>query len=174
MTDDEHRGRETPGEDADGPAGPPTAPWPQPDAPGWQPPTAYPAPPQQQPPPAWAQPQRPPAYPPSPGWAPAPGAPPWGWRPARQTHSGATTSLVLGLAAVVGGPVFFLLPTVLGPFAWWTGVRAKREIDEEPDAWQGREQAVAGIVLGVIGTLMLAGTVAAVAALVSQFAEAWP
>lgn len=57
--------------------------------------------------------------------------------------------MTLGILAVIG-------ISVLGPLAWYFGAVARREIDREPGRWQGRGQATAGLVMGMIGTAFLA------------------
>ena len=95
----------------------------------------------------WQQ-QQPPGYPPYPpqGY----GQPPY--RPA--DHPRATTALVLGLVAIVGGFTCGL-PLIVGPWAWGIGRRAVREIEQEPHRYGGRGMAMAGYVMGVIATILL-------------------
>lgn len=64
-------------------------------------------------------------------------------------HPRATAALTLGILAVVGLPI-------LGPLAWYYGASTMRAIDREPGRWQGRGQAKAGLVMGVVGTGLLA------------------
>jgi len=109
-------------------------------------------------------------YPPAgPGYGPPPAYPtPYpGYRV--PDHPRATTVLVLGIVAVVGGMTCYL-PLLLGPFAWAMGRSAVREIDADPQRLGGRGQAMAGYVLGVVATvLMLLGILALVAFLVFAF-----
>ncbi len=68
-------------------------------------------------------------------------------------HPRATAALTLGILAVLG-------MAVLGPLAWYYGASTLRDIDREPGRWQGRGQAKAGLVMGVIGTaLLVLGTI---------------
>jgi tellurite resistance protein TehA-like permease len=60
----------------------------------------------------------------------------------------ATLALILGILSAVG-------VGVLGPLAWYFGAVARREIEREPGRWQGRGQATAGLVLGIIGSALL-------------------
>ena len=110
--------------------------------PGYGQPSGYPPPgPGQQggyPPPPYGY--GPPGYPPGHGFAP--------------DHPKAGTSLVLGILGVV-------LCQVVAPFAWVTGKRTLTEIDASGGRWGGRGQAQAGYVLGVVGTVLLALSVAA-------------
>ncbi|MDN5727364.1 MAG: hypothetical protein L0G99_15765, partial [Propionibacteriales bacterium] len=43
-----------------------------------------------------------------------------------------------------------------GPFAWSMGNKALKEIDANPGAYRDRGQVVAGRVMGIIGTCLLA------------------
>ena len=104
--------------------------------------------------PAYGQP-----YPPQPGY----GYPPYVAPP--QDHPKATTAMITGLIAVVGG-FTCLLPLLAAPFAWVIGQRAKNEIDSQPGRYGGRGQAVTGMVLGIIGTVLLALGVVLVVVLV--------
>ncbi|MGB9012505.1 MAG: DUF4190 domain-containing protein [Aeromicrobium sp.] len=63
-------------------------------------------------------------------------------------HPRATAALTLGILAVLG-------VAVLAPLAWYYGVSTLRDIDREPGRWQGRGQAKAGLVMGIIGTVLL-------------------
>lgn len=142
----------------------------QPEQPGEQPPQqANPYEPNQQPtygqPPPYGQPtygqptygqplygqptypQQPPG-PPVYGYGGMPGqAPP-------PDHPRATTALVLGLVGLIGTFVCGL-PVFLGPFAWWIGAKARKEIDASPSQYGARGQATAGMVLGIITTVFL-------------------
>ena len=93
-----------------------------------------------------------------PGYGPVGyGAPP--------AHPSATTALVLGLVSLIG--LFIcLVPIVAAPFAWRTGSRVVREIDAQPGRWSGREQAQAGRIMGMIGTVILVLGVLAIVGLV--------
>jgi hypothetical protein len=124
---------------------------------------------------SWGQPAPPPptsgyGYPPAgPGSGLPPGYPPPypGYRV--PDHPRATTVLVLGIVAVVGGMTCYL-PLLLGPFAWAMGRSAVREIDADPQRLGGRGQAMAGYVLGVVATvLMVLGLLVLVAFLVFAF-----
>lgn len=76
-------------------------------------------------------------------------------RPEPAAHPRADRAYVLGLLAVVGS--VFVLPLLLGPYVWFLGVSARREMDREPDRWSGgRKQATAGLVLGAVATTLLA------------------
>jgi hypothetical protein len=108
------------------------------------------------PPPGYGYPP-PPAgqgYPPPPGYGyPQYVAPP--------KHPKATTAMVLGIVSVAGGLMCYL-PLLLAPFAWFTGSKAVRDIDESRGAQGGRGEANAGKILGIIGTVILALALAAI------------
>lgn len=105
------------------------------------------------------------AYPP-----PTPGAgfpPPPGMHPyaMRRKHNDATTAMVLGIVSVAG-TFMCLLPVLMAPFAWWLGAKAEREIDASNGALDGRGEASAGKILGIIGTVLLVLAIAGIALLV--------
>lgn len=63
-------------------------------------------------------------------------------------HPKATLVLVLGILGLV-------VCQVLGPFAWVMGNRAVAEIDANPGVYDGRGEAQAGRILGIIATIIL-------------------
>jgi hypothetical protein len=69
-------------------------------------------------------------------------------------HPRATTALVLGLVSLVGG-LMCGIPLLAAPFAWVVGLRAKREIEQANGQLGGQGSAQAGMVLGIIGTVLL-------------------
>ena len=78
------------------------------------------------------------------------------------------TAMGLGIAALAG--VFILLfPILLSPVAWWLGAKAKREIAAEPERWSGTGEAQAGVIMGVIGTVLLAVGIVALSILAFFF-----
>ncbi|MCW2840158.1 MAG: hypothetical protein JWR55_1641 [Aeromicrobium sp.] len=83
---------------------------------------------------------------------PEAGYPQYGYAPPK--HPSATTAMVLGIVAVAGGLLCYL-PLLMAPFAWFTGSKAVRDIDESRGAQTGRGEAMAGKVLGIIGTVLL-------------------
>jgi uncharacterized protein DUF4190 len=125
----------------------------------------------------------PPAYPPSYPTAGAPGPyagytpPPPGYAP---QHPGmpafpvyvlpdnpkATSALVLGIIAVAGAFTCFL-PVVVAPIAWILGAQARRQIRSAPQQWGGEGRATAGMVLGIIGTVLLVLALVAIAILIA-------
>ena len=103
-----------------------------------------------------------------PGWAPAYGSP----YPGSLNHKGATTSLVLGIIAIVSlvlTPVCCItIPGVLcAPFAWAIGAKAKREIQQQPGVYGNLGTAQTGMLMGIvmtlIGALVILGFIALVA-----------
>jgi hypothetical protein len=82
------------------------------------------------------------------------GAPSYGGASAAPPHPSATTSMVLGICALAG-MFFCVVPILLAPFAWFMGGRAVKEIDAQPGRYSGREQAQAGRIMGIIGTVLL-------------------
>lgn len=145
-----------------------------PPSPGVQfnPQTAYPA--DGSAPPAYPgtpYPQQP-GYPPQPGYPQQPGYPPQGYpqpgygQPgygypgypgyARPEHPQANTALIVGIVGLAGGLTFCGVPLLASPFAWVIGQRAKNDIDREPERWGGRDHANTGMILGIVGTVLLA------------------
>ncbi|HEU4812417.1 MAG TPA: DUF4190 domain-containing protein [Nocardioides sp.] len=108
-----------------------------------------------------------------PGYPPAYGAPQPGYgygAPAAATHPSATTALVLSLVGLAGIMFCGGLTLVLSPFAWRTGAKAVREIDANPGMYGGRDQANAGRIMGIIGTVLLVLGVLGVVLLIGLFA----
>lgn len=70
-------------------------------------------------------------------------------------ESRATTALVLGVLGLVGFGI-------LAPFAWYVGWKELRAIDVGRRPPENRGTAVAGMVLGIVGTAILAVVVVAV------------
>ena len=68
--------------------------------------------------------------------------------PRRGTNGSAIASLVLGIVGVMG----FMITS---PIALYYGYKARREIDSSVGAEEGRGLAIAGIVLGWVGTAFL-------------------
>jgi hypothetical protein len=106
------------------------------------------------------------------GYTPAYGPPMYG----NQVHGGATRARTLGIVALVSaGIAFFCCLTIPGvfaaPFAWVIGARAKREIDAHPGVYRNRGDAEAGVVMGIIGTVLGALVVAGVLFLVVAMAS---
>jgi hypothetical protein len=116
---------------------------PPPAQPQFNPQTGYPAPP---PPPPGAY----PAYPQATGQQGLPQFPVY----VLPDHPKATSALVVGIVSVAG---FFMcvLPVLAAPVAWVLGAQARREIRNAPHQWAGDGRATAGMVLGIVGTVLL-------------------
>ncbi|WP_203337256.1 DUF4190 domain-containing protein [Nocardioides limicola] len=116
--------------------------------------------------PGWGAPQPNPYQPAGqqqPGWAGQ-----QGWAAAPPPHPQANTALILGLVSLIGGWMC-LLPFALGPFAWVTGRRVMREIDAAPGQYGGRGNAQAGMITGIISTVLLVLGLFAMVAFVGIF-----
>ena len=105
----------------------------------------------------------------TPGWGSAYGG--------QHLHKGASTARTLGIVALASaGIALFCCVTLPGvfcaPFAWVVGVRARNEIDRTPGVYANRGQAEAGIVMGIIGTV-LSVLVVAVAILLVVLLASW-
>jgi hypothetical protein len=127
--------------------------------------------------PAQDQPPRygPPGYPqgepssPPPSYPPAGGYPQYGapYAPPPPTHGKALAAMVVGIVALVLACGYGV--GLLGsPVAWWLGWSAAREIDASQGRLGGRGMAQAGMILGIIGTVLLVLLVVAVLALVTM------
>jgi hypothetical protein len=90
------------------------------------------------------------------GYAPSGYGAPDGYGAAPANHPSATTALVLSLIGLAGIAFCGGVTLVLSPFAWRIGARAVREIDASQGRLGGREQANAGRIMGIIGTVLLA------------------
>lgn len=75
-------------------------------------------------------------------------------------HPRADRAYAVGLLSFVGA--VFVLPLLLGPYAWYLAVRTRREIDREPTRFTGRGQATAGAWLGAAASALLTSLVVAV------------
>lgn len=74
-----------------------------------------------------------------------------------QPHPQGTMILIFGILSLVG-------ISVLGPFAWYMGNKALKEIDANPAAYSDRNNVNIGKILGMIGSILLAlGVIALVA-----------
>lgn len=82
-------------------------------------------------------------------------------QPLAPLHPQATTALVLGIVGLAG--TFVCGITIfLGPFAWVLGARAKREIAAAPGRYRGAGEAGAGMILGIVTTVLLILAIVAV------------
>lgn len=89
-----------------------------------------------------------------------PAAPAWGpaWPvplPPRPVVPGSTAGLVVGIVALAGGLVL-LLPLVIAPVAWYLGAQAHRRAEREPERWRPAGTAKTAMVLGMVGSGLLA------------------
>lgn len=75
-------------------------------------------------------------------------------------HPSASVALTLGVIGLAGGLLCYV-PLLAAPVAVVTGRRVVREIDASAGALTGRGTAVAGLVLGSLGSAVLAFLVAA-------------
>jgi hypothetical protein len=134
------------------------------------PPAAAPSYPQQAYPPPAAQqgypqqgypqqgyPQQPAGYGSTPGYPPAPA---YGGAAYGLEHPRGTMVLVLGILSIV-------ICQLLGPFAWSMGRSALREIDASGQPYSNRGQVQAGMVCGIVGTVLLVLAVLYVIAMIA-------
>ena len=70
-------------------------------------------------------------------------------------HPSASTSMVLGIVGLAGIMFCGGITLVVSPFAWAMGRKAVNEIDANPGAYSGRDQARGGQIMGIIGTVLL-------------------
>ncbi len=80
--------------------------------------------------------------------------PPVAGAPALPRHPKAQKALVLGIVAL-GGTFFLVLPVFLSPYAWYYGAKVKREMAATPGRWSGGGDAGAGMILGIVGSVLL-------------------
>lgn len=128
---------------------PPAQPGPSFGAPSYGPPSYTPPPPQAPPPPAAVPPGS--AYPsygqqPYPQYA-QPGMAPYGGY-AGLEHPKGTLVLVLGILSIA-------VCQILGPFAWVQGRKALAEIDTSGQNYSNRGQVQAGMICGIVGSVLL-------------------
>lgn len=86
--------------------------------------------------------------------------------PSIPNHPSANTALVLGIVSLGGGFICGL-PILAGPFAWYLGSKVRREIDAEPQRYAGRSEAQAGMILGIIATVLLLLAALAIVAVIA-------
>ncbi|MCW2812675.1 MAG: hypothetical protein JWN84_130 [Nocardioides sp.] len=97
-----------------------------------------------------------PGQPPYSPYAAAPGVPGY---PLARSHTGANVAMGLGITSVVCALltpfICITIPGVLtGPFAIALGVRARKEMSQQPGAYNNSGAAMAGLVTGIIGTVL--------------------
>ncbi len=136
-----------------------------PSGPVWNPSSAQPVPDPTTP---YEQPAHPPygqaapapygQAPPSPyGQAPYAQPPyPYAYAASAPSHPQSTLSMILGIVGLVGALMFCGLPLVVSPFAWALGRNALKEIAASGGGLRGESEARAGMVMGIIGTALLA------------------
>jgi hypothetical protein len=106
-------------------------------------------------------------------WYPPAGYPPYpGHLPAPPNHPRATLALALGITGLAGGLFFCGVPLVVSPFAWVIGHRALRDIRAAAGRLGGESSAQAGMVMGIVGTVLLFVFVTVVVLLVIGLAAA--
>ena len=129
---------------------------------------AAPPPPPPPPPPLPPPPAAPPPYPPYVPYPQAPGHPGLPQFPVYvlPDHPKATSALVVGIISVAGA-FTCVLPILAAPVAWVLGAQARREIRNAPQQWGGDGRATAGMVLGIVGTVLLVLVVLALAVVVA-------
>ncbi len=102
-------------------------------------------------------PQQPAGYGSTPGYPPAPA---YGGAAYGLEHPRGTMVLVLGILSIV-------ICQLLGPFAWSMGRSALREIDASGQPYSNRGQVQAGMVCGIVGTVLLVLAVLYVIAMIA-------
>jgi hypothetical protein len=105
------------------------------------------------------------SYPPGPGGATGP-MPYGAFAAPRPDHPQATLALVLGLVGLIGAFVLCGVTLVVSPFAWAVGRSALKEIEASQGRLGGASNAQAGMILGIVGTVLLALAILAVIAFV--------
>ncbi len=110
----------------------------------WTSPPAGSSQPSAAPPPAYGQ--NPPSYAPAPPPAPEYGS--GGMYAGPQEHPKGTMVLILGILSIV-------ICQVLGPFAWVMGRRTLQEIDTSGRTYTNRSMVQAGMICGIVGTVLL-------------------
>lgn len=90
----------------------------------------------------------------------APASPPR-YVPVRKTNSFAVTGLVLGILSITGGLCCYGLPfNILGVVFSIIGLT---QIHNQPEAYDGKGMAIAGLVLSLLGLLVMLGLISLVA-----------
>lgn len=105
----------------------------------------------------------------APQYGQQPYAPPMygtGYAQAAPMHGSATTALVLGIIGLAGGMVCWL-PIFAAPFAWAIGRKSLKEIEASQGRLRGQGEAKAGMVMGIIGTVLLILGIVAIVAVVA-------
>ncbi|MEO9324518.1 DUF4190 domain-containing protein [Nocardioides sp. C4-1] len=97
-----------------------------------------------------------PPYAPYAPYAPVPGMPGY---PFAQPHGGANVAMGLGIASLVCAVTtpffcFTMVGVLCGPFAIVLGARARGDMSREPGRYSNEGAAMAGLVTGIIGTVL--------------------
>lgn len=72
-----------------------------------------------------------------------------------RTNSGmAVASMILGIVSVIGCMAYGVLSIICGPLAIWFSIKAKRAIREDRAARSSGGMATAGLVCGIVGTVI--------------------
>ncbi len=88
------------------------------------------------------------------------GQPPYGqppytaFNPPVPDQPQATLALVLGLVSLVGALILCGLPLLVSPFAWAIGRNSLKEIEASQGRLGGESQARAGMIMGIIGSVI--------------------
>ncbi len=91
-----------------------------------------------------------------PAYGTVPAAPQQPWAGAvLPKHPNAMTAMILGIVGLASLVFCGGLLLVLSPFAWAIGSKSLREIDANPTRYSGRNEASAGRICGIIGTILL-------------------
>ncbi|GGD21005.1 DUF4190 domain-containing protein [Nocardioides daphniae] len=90
-----------------------------------------------------------------------------GLAPAKPNHPSATTSMVLGIIGLGSLVIACGIGLVLSPFAWVMGSKAVKEIDASNGQLGGRDQARAGQIMGIIGSVILVLGIIAIIAFIA-------
>ena len=98
------------------------------------------------------------------------GAYPPGFGAGLPDQPSATTAMVLGIVGLVGIALCGGITLVLSPFAWAIGRKSVAEIDANPGQYGGRDKAMAGKVMGIIGTVLLLVGIVAIIAIIALIA----
>ena len=85
----------------------------------------------------------------------------------QQKEPQATTALVLGIVGLSSIVFCVGVLLILSPFAWSLGSKSLKEIEASRGALGGADQARAGMIMGIIGTVILVLGILAIAALVA-------
>lgn len=79
----------------------------------------------------------------------------------RQNHSGATTSMTLGIISIVASVLGACLcgflgaaGALIGPFGIWQATRARADIRADPERYSNEGHATTGLVCSIIGTVL--------------------